>query len=85
MNLWIKIGLNEAKPEAILNENQDKNELTTIVGTDLNMGGYDISRRSKQAGTPHFSPHDLRRTNVSRLLEAGVDINTVKNDGPCKC
>jgi integrase len=36
-----------------------------------------LVKRSKQAGVEKFSPHDLRRTFVSRLLEAGVDISTV--------
>jgi site-specific recombinase XerD len=39
---------------------------------------YDVIRtRSTQAGTP-CKPHDLRRTFVTRLLEAGVDLNTTR-------
>jgi integrase/recombinase XerD len=36
-----------------------------------------LKSRAKRAGVKSFSPHDLRRTFVSDLLEAGVDIVTV--------
>jgi len=35
-----------------------------------------LRRRAKQAGIAHCSPHDLRRTFVTRLLDQGVDMNT---------
>lgn len=31
-----------------------------------------------KAGVAYFSPHDLRRTFITQLLETGVDINTVR-------
>lgn len=36
-----------------------------------------LKSRAKRAGVDNFSPHDIRRTFVSDLLEAGVDIATV--------
>jgi len=33
-----------------------------------------LRRRAKQTGVKAFSPHDLRRTFVSHLLDAGADI-----------
>jgi len=36
-----------------------------------------VDKRAEQAGIPHVSPHDLRRSFVSDLLDCGVDIATV--------
>jgi len=36
-----------------------------------------MAKRAAEAGVKHFSPHDLRRTFVSNLLDAGADITTV--------
>jgi site-specific recombinase XerD len=38
-----------------------------------------LKRRGEQAGVKEFSPHDLRRTFVSDLLDAGADITTVQH------
>jgi integrase len=36
-----------------------------------------LGKRAAEAGVKEFSPHDLRRSFVSDLLEAGADIPTV--------
>ena len=41
---------------------------------------YDVlRRRAAEAGVSSCSPHDLRRTFVSNLLDAGADLVTVQN------
>ncbi len=37
-----------------------------------------LQKRAKQAGVAHLSPHDLRRTFVSDLLDAGVDLSAAQ-------
>ena len=39
---------------------------------------YIVKRLQKAAGLDHFSPHDLRRSFVTTLLDAGEDVLTVQ-------
>ena len=36
-----------------------------------------VTKRAQEAGIKNFSPHDVRRTFISHLLDAGADIATV--------
>ena len=38
---------------------------------------YLLQKRAAEAGVKSFSPHDCRRTFISDLLDAGVDLVTV--------
>jgi len=50
--------------------------LTRLRGESI---AYILRRRQQEAGTEAFSPHDLRRSFVTALLDAGEDVFTVQN------
>jgi len=53
-----------------------------VVGSDRLTGQaflYILRRRAQQGGVTRLTPHDLRRTFVSDLLDAGADIVTVQH------
>ena len=72
---WMKIRGNEPGP-VFLEVNKGSN---LVEGKRITTQAiyYLLKSRAKRAGIEKFSPRDIRRTFVSDLLEAGVDIATV--------
>lgn len=50
----------------------------TVFGVGERRIGELCTALAKSAGAKHFTPHDLRRTWITRLLERGVDVLTVQ-------
>lgn len=74
LNDWLKVRGNHAG--ALFQPINKGGRLQDRAMTDQAI--YDmLKKRAEQAGIADFSPHDLRRTFVSDLLAAGVDIATV--------
>lgn len=85
--LWVNNGAQDALDDWVRVRGDEEGALFCPV----NRGGrmicrhltdqsvYDVLRkRATQAAVKSFSPHDLRRTFVSDLLDAGADIATVQ-------
>jgi site-specific recombinase XerD len=72
---WLKIRGNENGPLFVA-INRGSN---LILGERMTTQAiyYLLKSRAKRAGVKDFSPHDLRRTFVGDLLDAGVDIAIV--------
>ena len=52
--------------------------LSTPRGQGVDLTALTLKSLQHQAGIIPFSPHDLRRTFITHLLEQDVDINTVR-------
>jgi len=75
VNDWLKIRGNS--PGALLLSVDRFGRLGSVQMADQSVLTV-LRKRTKQAGLEHFSPHDLRRTYISNLLDAGADISTVQ-------
>jgi len=74
MRKWLKICPDNAGPVFVPVLKNGKIQFGGLVSQSV----YDLlKKRALQAGVKDFSPHDLRRTFVSHMLERGVDIATV--------
>ena len=49
--------------------------MTRLRGESI---AYILKHLRQQAGVDHFSAHDIRRSTVTHLLDAGVDVPTVQ-------
>ncbi|MGZ0802033.1 tyrosine-type recombinase/integrase [Kluyvera ascorbata] len=73
---WVKVSPNEA--ENALFSRIQRNGKTAIQSlTTTGLTGI-LAELQQTAGIARFTPHDMRRTFITRLLEQGVDINTVR-------
>jgi integrase len=76
---WLKIRGNEPGP---LFYRVHKGGRIEPVASQARLNPQTISdmlqRRTRQTGLAKLTPHDLRRTTISDLLDAGVDLATVQ-------
>lgn len=74
MNAWIHIRGNEPGP---LFQSIVKSD--TITGKAINVVSVwsMIKMRQQMAGIPAFTPHDLRRTCISNMIDLGIDMFTI--------
>jgi integrase/recombinase XerD len=74
---WLKIsGVKEAG-DALFNRIQRNGKVARQPLTTTGLTGI-LEQLQHTSGLARFTPHDMRRTFITRLLEQGVDINTVR-------
>ncbi|MBQ4771408.1 tyrosine-type recombinase/integrase [Pectobacterium versatile] len=73
---WLKASAGEAD-SALFNRTQRNGKTATQPLTTTGLTGI-LAELQQTAGIARFTPHDMRRTFITRLLEQGVDINTVR-------
>lgn len=73
---WLKVSANEAE-NALFSRIQRNGKTATQPLTTTGLTGI-LAELQQTAGIARFTPHDMRRTFITRLLEQGVDINTVR-------
>ncbi|UEM38556.1 tyrosine-type recombinase/integrase [Pectobacterium aquaticum] len=74
---WLKIvGVKEAG-DALFNRIQRNGKTSRQPLTTTGLTGI-LAELQHRSGIARFTPHDMRRTFITRLLEQGVDINTVR-------
>lgn len=74
---WIKAsGVKEAG-DVLFNRIQRNGRVASQSLTTTGLTGI-LEQLQHDAGIARFTPHDMRRTFITRLLEQGVDINTVR-------
>jgi site-specific recombinase XerD len=75
LEAWITARGSEAGPLFCPVSQTGQIRISRLRGESI---AYILRRRQEQAGTPTFSPHDLRRAFVTHLLDAGEDVFTVQ-------
>lgn len=73
---WLKVGADEAD-SALFSRIQRNGRVASQPLTTTGLTGI-LVELQHTSGIARFTPHDMRRTFITRLLEQGVDINTVR-------
>lgn len=73
---WLKVSANGAD-SAMFKRIQRKGKAASQPLTTTGLTGI-LAELQQTSGITRFTPHDMRRTFITRLLEQGVDINTVR-------
>ncbi|EBP0138139.1 tyrosine-type recombinase/integrase [Salmonella enterica] len=73
---WVKVSANESE-NALFSRIQRNGKIATQPLTTTGLTGI-LEQLQQASGIARFTPHDMRRTFITRLLEQGVDINTVR-------
>jgi site-specific recombinase XerD len=75
LNQWLKVGSRDGRPLFV--------SITKagVLGTEPLTGHsirFILQTRAKEANVKPFSPHDLRRTTATHLLDHGIDLSIVQ-------
>lgn len=73
---WLKVSANEAD-NALFSRIQRNGKVVSQPLTTTGLTGI-LAELQQTSIIARFTPHDMRRTFITRLLEQGVDINTVR-------
>ena len=73
---WLKASANEAD-SALFRRIQRNGKVASQPLTTTGLTGI-LEQLQQTSGIARFTPHDMRRTFITRLLGQGVDINTVR-------
>lgn len=73
---WLKGSANEAD-SALFRRIQRNGKVASQPLTTTGLTGI-LAELQQTSGIARFTPHDMRRTFITRLLEQSVDINTVR-------
>lgn len=73
---WVKVSANEAE-NVLFSRIQRNGKVASQPLTTTGLTGI-LAELQHTSGIARFTPHDMRRTFITRLLEQGVDINTVR-------
>lgn len=76
MRAWLKVSAGEAD-SALFKRIQRNGKVASQPLTTTGLTGI-LAELQQTSNIARFTPHDMRRTFITRLLEQGVDINTVR-------